>query len=242
VLSLALMPPVPAPLYKPTVSPQQMLGMVCHDLRTPLQAVSMAAELLSRRQHCDDTLRLLGTISDSVARAQRLVADLLDYTLLQEGRGIALHPVLCDLSEAVARCVEELRLTCPDYPLIHLHLGERSALFDKDRLHQAVGNLVANAVAYGERGAPIQVTSRSYGRAATVSVHNWGVPIPSELLGRLFEPLVRGQQRAAKAGSIGLGLFIVRQIAQAHAGEVSVTSTEQAGTTFCITLAMPVPQ
>ncbi|WP_254912504.1 sensor histidine kinase [Pseudomonas putida] len=216
---------------------EQMLGIVSHDLRTPLQAISMAADLLRRRSHADDSPRLLTVISHSVSRAQRLVADLLDFTLIQAGLGIAIVPKVADLPHTVEGCLDELRLTCPGHQLIYQHSGGRSAVFDTDRLYQVIGNLVANAVAYGDPRTPVYVTSCAAETTATLTVHNSGKPIPSDLLKHVFEPFAFGEQQLAGATSIGLGLFIVNQIAKAHAGCVSVVSTQQEGTTFTVRLS-----
>lgn len=222
---------------KQSVLSGQMLGIVSHDLRTPLLAISMAADLLKRRSHGPESPKLLGAISHSVARAQRLVADLLDFTLTQAGRSIVVQPRVADLPNAVDGCLNELRLTFPGHVLTYRHTGERSALFDTDRLYQMIGNLVANAVAYGEPRTLVHVTSCTEEAAATLRVHNSGPPIPVDLIKHVFEPLVRGDQPISGATNIGLGLFIVNEIAKAHAGGVSVESTEQKGTTFTVRLS-----
>ena len=218
---------------------RHMLGMVSHDLRTPLLTIRMATELLERRSQTDKTRELLRHISQSVARAQRLVADLLDYTLIQGGQDLSIHPGVADLSKVVGACVEELRLTYPSHSLLYEHFGERRAMFDKDRLYQLIGNQVATAVAYGDTGLPGRVTSRTEGSITTLSVLNQGAAIPAELLDRLFEPLIRGRHKSVKASNIGLGLFIVKQIAKAHAGDVSVVSSEEEGTCFSVRLCLP---
>lgn len=211
---------------------EQMLGVVSHDLRTPLLAIRMAADLLTRRSPPAESQKLLTAINHSVSRAQRLVGDLLDFTLIQAGRGITIQPRVADLPRTVEGCLEELRLTFPGRQLTYQHTGERSVMVDTDRLYQVISNLVANAVAYGDPSTPVYVTSCIEEATATLTVHNSGAPISLELLKHMFEPLVRGEQRVAGATSIGLGLFIVTQIAKAHAGCVSVVSTQQAGTTF----------
>lgn len=228
---------VQTPADKQAMLSKQMLGIVSHDLRTPLLAISMAAELLGRHPHSTETLKLLGHISHSVARAQRLVADVLDFTLIQSGRGVPIHPTVSDLPSAVEGCLEELRLAFPRHQLTYNHVGQRLALFDKDRLFQVIGNLVANAIAYGDPQSPVSVRSCNQDKIVVITVHNMGAPIPAELLERLFEPLVRGQKQPVEMRNAGLGLFIVSQIAKAQAGRVSVISTQQDGTTFSVTFS-----
>ncbi|WP_272968810.1 MULTISPECIES: PAS domain-containing sensor histidine kinase [unclassified Pseudomonas] len=238
----ALLSPSHVCVIQPTESAQslpaeQILGIVSHELRTPLLAIRMATDLLTRRSHAAESPKLLTAISHSVSRAQRLVADLLDFTLIQAGRGISIQPRVADLPHTVEGCLDELRLTFPGRQLTYQHTGERSALIDSDRLYQLIGNLVANAVAYGDPSKSVYVTSCIKETTATLTVHNSGAPISLELLKHVFEPLVRGNQRLGGATSIGLGLFIVSQIAKAHAGCVSVDSTKQNGTTFTVRLS-----
>ncbi|WP_256587712.1 sensor histidine kinase KdpD [Pseudomonas sp. Irchel 3E13] len=214
---------------------ERMLGVVSHDLRTPLLAISMAAELLGRRQQSAESQELLEHITHCAARAQRLVEDLLDFTVIRSGRGLSIQPAVLDLREAVAGCLEELRLTFPQRQLAYEHLGDGCAVFDKDRLYQLIGNLVSNALAYGDRHSVVTVTSRLDETQATVSVHNLGAPIPASQLKQLFDPMVRGRQQHPAMRNAGFGLYIVRQIARAHGGEVRVISTEREGTTFTVT-------
>lgn len=215
----------------------QMLAIVSHDLRTPLHAIGMAADLLGRRSHAADSPRLLRVISRSVTRAQRLVAALLDFTLIQAGRGITIESKEADLPHAVEGCLDELRLTFPGRQINYQHSGGPSAWLDTDRLCQMISNLVANAVAYGDPRTSVDVTSRVEETTAILTVHNSGPAIPPDLLEHMFEPLVRGEQQLAGATSIGLGLFIVSEIAKAHTGCVSVVSTRQGGTTFTVRLS-----
>lgn len=214
---------------------EQMIGIVSHDLRNPLAAIKMAPNLLGRKELDTKSIQTLGYITHSVDRAQRLVADLLDFTLIQVGRGIAatLKPV--DLHEVVAGCLEELRLAFPGHELIHERSGQGDFNADSDRLYQLIGNLVANAMAYGAADGGVSVSSRFEDQAIIIAVHNFGTPLPPELLGNLFEPMIRGSHDNAGLRSIGLGLFIVQEIAKAHDGEVAVTSTLEHGTTFTAT-------
>jgi len=211
---------------------EQMIGIVSHDLRNPLSAIRMAAEILSRRDPDARSIQMLGHISHSVERAQRLVADLLDFTLVQVGRGIIVTCAPLNFHEVVADCLEEIRLSFPKSSLVHLRSGQGEFSADSDRLYQLVGNLAANAIAYGEEGSTVTVSTRIEDEAVTISVHNVGTPIPAGLLENLFEPMIRGSHDNAELRSVGLGLYIVREIVRAHNGEITVSSTAELGTTF----------
>ncbi|WP_342622116.1 PAS domain-containing sensor histidine kinase [Pseudomonas alkylphenolica] len=220
---------------------EQMIGIVSHDLRNPLSAIRMAAEILSRRDPDGRAIQMLGHISHSVERAQRLVADLLDFTLVQVGRGITVTRTPLSFHEVVADCLEEIRLSFPKSDLVHLRsgLGEFSA--DSDRLYQLVGNLAANAIAYGAEGSTVTVSTHIDDDTVTISVQNFGTPIPAALLSNLFEPMIRGSHDNAELRSVGLGLFIVREIVRAHHGEITVSSTAELGTTFIATFPRRAP-
>lgn len=220
---------------------EQMIGIVSHDLRTPLTAIKMAASMLARNELDPKTLRTIGHISHSAERAQRLVADLLDFTLVQVGRGIAVTLEPVDLHKLIAECLEELELVFHGHQLIHESSGQGDFSADSDRIYQLIGNLVANAIAYGATEGSVTVCSRFETDTIKLTVHNVGTPIPADLLDELFEPMIRGSHDNAGLRSIGLGLFIVREIVRAHGGSISVTSSLAEGTTFTATLPRHPP-
>ena len=115
--------------------------------------------------------------------------------------------------------------------MLHQRSGSGSAYLDADRVQQIIGNLVANSVAYGDLKQPIVITSRVEANQAVVSVHNQGAVIPASLMATLFEPMTRGTTDS-DTRSVGLGLFIVREIARSHGGDVAVRSSAEEGTTF----------
>lgn len=214
---------------------EQMIGIVSHDLRSPLSAIKMAAGLLAMRGMDPKQTRILGHITDSAARAQRLVGDLLDFTLAQVGRGIAVSVLPVDLHALVEGSLEELRMVFPGRALVHVRVGDGPFEADADRFFQLLGNLVANAMAYGAEDGCVTVTTRFEPQAVVLQIHNFGVPIPEHLLGNLFEPMIRGSHDNAELRSVGLGLFIVREIVRAHGGQVVASSSQSAGTTFTAT-------
>lgn len=213
---------------------EQMVAIVSHDLKNPLTAINMASDMLARGERSTKEAKLLGHISQSANRAERMIADLLDFALARVGSGIAISPSSQDLHAFVSRSVEELRVAFPKATLMHQSFGSGYAPLDADRVQQIIGNLVANSVAYGDLKQPITITSRLEDDQAVVSVQNHGPVIPEALIAVLFEPMTRGTETASDVRSVGLGLFIVREIAKAHNGDVSVSSNQRDGTVFSV--------
>ncbi|RMQ47037.1 Histidine kinase [Pseudomonas cichorii] len=215
---------------------EQMVSIFSHDLRNPLAAIKMAAGLLERSALEPRQERMLGHINHATERAQRMIVDLLDFTDARVGRGISVSPQAIDLHAVIARCVEELRETFPGHVISHRSEGQGPCAADADRLGQVISNLVANAIHYGSVDGEIVVTSALEPNRARLEVHNFGEPVPPEMLDSLFEPAVRSSSDTEENRSVGLGLFIVREIARAHLGDVTVVSTPEHGTTFTATI------
>ena len=215
-----------------TLFAEQMMGIVSHDLRTPLAAIQMGADLLGLQTLTEPQQRVLARITRSTDRAFHLIEDLLDFTSARVGRGLSITRVPIRLHDVIADGLDEMRLAHSTRMLVHRREGEASCMGDGRRLVQLVGNLVANAVTYGAPTSPITVTT-TVASASSIVVHNEGAPIPPDLQATMFEPMRRGQDGGA-ARSVGLGLFIVREIARAHGGTATVTSPE-AGTACHIT-------
>ena len=210
---------------------EQMVAIVSHDLKTPLTAIKMASDMLTRDELSAKQFKMLGHISQSAGRAERMIADLLDFTLARVGRGVAVTPAPVDLHTLVSLSVDELRVAFPAANLQHQCNGSGIAYIDADRVQQVIGNLVANSVAYGDLKQPIIITSSCEEHQTIVSVRNQGAIIPESLMATLFEPMIRGTNDR-NARSVGLGLFIVREIARSHGGNVTVRSNTEEGTTF----------
>jgi sigma-B regulation protein RsbU (phosphoserine phosphatase) len=220
---------------------EQMVAIVSHDLKNPLTAIKMAAGLLARAERPARDSIMLGHINDSADRAERMIADLLDLALARVGRGLAVALAPADLNQVARRAVGELRVAFPQATLVHEQAGDGLLALDADRLQQVIGNLVANAVAYGDCGQPITVTSHLDAGKALVSVHNHGPAITAQTLHTLFQPMTRGSAESGEVRSVGLGLFIVREIAIAHGGDVVVVSSADKGTTFTVQLPAGEP-
>jgi len=214
---------------------EQMIGIVSHDLRNPLSTIMMGSAVLSRGDLTPAQQRVVGQLRRATDRANRLIADLLDFTQARVGSGLAISIGPLDLHREVEDIVEELRLANPGRVIVHERSGAGECTADASRIAQLLGNLISNAIAYGTADQSIDVTTTIEAERFTVAVHNLGTPISAQAQASLFEPMTRGTKVGAQARSVGLGLFIVREIARAHGGTASVTSTREAGTTFLTT-------
>jgi signal transduction histidine kinase len=172
----------------------------------------------------------------------RMLDDILDFARSHLGGGLPTYPARVDLHEVCRGALEELRVAYPDRRLELEVEGNGVGCWDADRMTQVVGNLVVNALQHGRAHTPVRVTVRDAGDAVLLSVHNQGEPIPSESRDALFLPFRRGAPGATSPrGSVGLGLYIVQQVALAHGGEVTVHSAAEEGTTFTMRLPRQPP-
>jgi signal transduction histidine kinase len=214
---------------------RRLLGIVSHDLRSPLSAVSMSATQLERTELTPSQARATERIQRAVQRMEHLISSLLDFTRIRAGRLQLVCERLC-LHELGSRVLEEMRATHPQRAFECDAQGDTCGEWDAARLEQLAINLLDNAVKYSPPDTPIRTVYEDEGEEVLFSVHNQGAPIPKPLLPRLFEPFERGVHKGTKSTSVGLGLYIVRQIAEAHHGSVEVRSTPEDGTTFTVRL------
>lgn len=216
---------------------QQLIGIVSHDLRNPITAISLGVSLLLRREGLDERLlKTLVRIHSSAERAIRMVRDLLDFTQARLGGGIVLHRESMELHPLLQLVVEEIHMSHPDRQ-VRLELeGDGLGTWDSDRVAQLITNLVTNALKYSPAGSLVTVRTRGEPEAVVLDVHNEGEPIAPQVLTHLFEPMRRGAQSDRGARSIGLGLFIVHHVVQAHGGTIDVRSSAPEGTTFRVRL------
>ncbi|MFL5356213.1 PAS domain-containing protein [Archangium sp.] len=212
---------------------ERLVGIVSHDLRSPLQSISLATELLLRRDDVPESL--LGgvrRIARSAERMARMITDLLDFTRARMGGGIPVQRRPGELAELVRATLEEFEVTHPGRVVFSSGRGPYTGQWDFDRLAQVVSNLVGNALKHGDPHAPVEVRLDREGTQLVLSVKNQGPPIPEELLPHIFDPFRRAEDSSRQG--LGLGLYIVEQIVLAHGGSISVSSTEAEGTTFTV--------
>jgi signal transduction histidine kinase len=216
-------------------------GVLAHDLRNPLGAMTTAAQLLLMRFEGEKTLgeretKPLSRILTSGQRMNTMIEQLLDFTRVRSGNGIPIEPHETNLAELCAQVVGELEVAHPDWRIERHATGEQRGSWDSERLLQVLSNLVANACQHGSRDVPVSV--RLDGTAkdeVRIEVRNSGA-IPQVLLPHLFDPFRSTGHRRDRSRGLGLGLFIVRQIVRGHGGTIEVRSTEADGTSFVIRL------
>lgn len=214
---------------------ERLVGIVSHDLRNPLSAIRTGTDILTMGETDSGRLRISERINQSVDRALELIENLLDFTLTESGRAIPMTLKPVDFHELVSSATEELRWSFPSATIQHNALGPGAVVADAAQLARLLGNLVANANRYGDRSQPIEIRSEVQGDLAFLQVINQGPTIPSSLITRMFQPMERGHSH--EGGGVGLGLYIVDQIARSHGGQASIRSSSFDGT--CVTVTFP---
>jgi sigma-B regulation protein RsbU (phosphoserine phosphatase) len=200
----------------------------------------MGTALLGRAELSLSQQRVLARIAHSTERAKTLISDLLDFTQARLGRGLSVSPEPIDLHDTIAEALQDLTMASPTRQLVHERVGVGACVADGARLAQLVGNLVSNAIVYGAPDAAVTVISAVSDTSFTISVHNHGAPIPAAALPTLFQPMSRSSDAGRASRSVGLGLYIVQEIARAHGGRTFVTSSLGEGTTFTTVIPQPL--
>ena len=212
------------------------LAILGHDLRSPLAAVSMSGHYLSNAGLLGgkQELQAVARIQRGAAKMDAMIRDLLEYTKTRLGRGIPVVRAACNIGRICEGVVEEMRSGHPGRVFRLGISGELDGLFDSARLEQVFGNLLNNAVQHGAEDSPVILEAHGAPDAISVQVTNYGPAIPADALQVIFNPLVQvpttGDER--NSGSLGLGLFIARNIVQGHGGTLEVESSDAGGTVF----------
>ena len=215
-----------------------LLGMLGHDMRSPLQAIQVTASCLAILNAGEQVSKAATRLIRSGARIQGLLDDLTEFNRTKLGLGINVIPAHVDLADVLADEVEELRAIHPDRQIDFDVSGDAQGDWDGPRLQQLLGNLVLNAIKYGAQDAPVRVTVIGDVTHVRIDVSNRGAAIGTATLARIFDPLTRGPDRQSedeRIGSLGLGLYIASEIAKAHHGAIE-TRSDDTETTFSVSL------
>ena len=213
---------------------ETFVAAVNHDLRTPLHTISIGISLLTGDDPTPETREVARRVDAAIDRMGGMLDQLYDLARSRIGEGIAIQSVPGDLGELIGTVVQEAELRGKGLPLELVVNGDARGTWDLARLSRIAANLISNALQHGDKGSGIRVAIDGRDpNNVTFSVTNAGV-IPPDLLPTIFEPFRRGTTSSHKG--LGLGLYIVREIATVHGGTASVTSTAQAGTCFTVRL------
>ena len=217
-------------------SRNMFLAILGHDLRNPISAMTMSAELIGRIGSLSERQTMLvSQISLSSARAIEILDQLLDLTRARLGSGLKVIREKMDMAFVARLLVDETRAAHPGRAFTVDASGDTEGEWDRPRIGQVFSNLLGNAVQYGFKDLPINVAVKSEADDVVVSVHNDGPPIPQSAMVRIFDALVRsaeGGQAHLQSNNLGLGLYITKEIVKAHGGAIKVTSSENEGTVF----------
>jgi signal transduction histidine kinase len=203
------------------------IGILGHDLREPLGSIRIIERALAQTPQLRDHAR---RIEEACARMQRLVDDVLDFARGHLGGGIPAAPAPADMGALARAAADGIAAAHPRRPLRVELAGDLLGSFDRERVIQALTNLLSNAVQHGTGSIELAVRETSERDAILTSVTSHGPPIPPEVLARIFDPFARA---ATSRTGLGLGLYIVQQIAQAHGAACDVHSSAEA-TSFTI--------
>jgi signal transduction histidine kinase len=229
------------------------ISTVSHELRTPLTSIKgFIATLLADTDHAydEETRHEFYTIIDTECdRLTRLINDLLDISRIEQGRALAMHWETVDLVGLTDKVLSTQRMYAHDHSLVsHFPPGFPPVEGDRDKLDQILTNLVNNAIKYSPNGGQVRVSGRlvdgAVGRphkSVAIDVEDEGMGISPEHLSKLFDRFYRVDNRDNRdIGGTGIGLALVKSLAEAHCGTVSVRSELGKGTTF--TVVLPIRQ
>jgi signal transduction histidine kinase len=220
-------------------SAELFIGILGHDIRNPLGTIMMCTAGLVRSGKL--SAEAAAPINNAATRIKGIIEQVVDFTRAQAEGVMPIERVPGNLAEQLAKVMEETRVRHPTRILRLESPGDFQGSWDEGRMGQLLSNLLANALLYGSPWTEVTVRMWSSPAEVCFSVHNFGEVIPPEERERIFQPLERGAQHAARIESreptgLGLGLFICREIVLSHGGELTIDSTQEAGTTFSVRL------
>jgi signal transduction histidine kinase len=214
---------------------EMFMAVLGHDLRNPLSGILMSAEILSGRTDDPDLRERVAAITRNAERMNRLIEQLLDAARFRAGSGITLSPAPADLKELTLQIVGELDPAAQRFRIDAT--GDTAGTWDVDRLLQILSNLLGNAVRHSPAGSSVTIAiDGRHHDSVSLHVCNEGPPIPDALRDVLFEPFRRAGRPERREEGLGLGLYITRELVNAHGGRVSFESSAAAGTRFIVDL------
>lgn len=203
---------------------EQFIAVLGHDLRNPLASIKSAGYVLRRNPSTAPEVASL--IEQGTARMSGMIDDVLDFARGRLGGGIPVaFGAPAPLTGLIGRILDEFRSSHPERTIVADVSLDAMVSSDRGRMEQLVCNLVGNAIKHGAPDAPVNVSGRIVDGFVVLAIENVGPAIPPDMLGRLFQPFVRGRDGEGGEG-LGLGLFIAMEIARTHGGRIIVESSD----------------
>ncbi|SDU36779.1 sensor histidine kinase [Halopseudomonas salegens] len=214
------------------------VGMLGHDLRSPLQVIEFGADKLKKLEDADDKPnKMAPVVNGSLYRMKMMLDNLMDFTESRIGKGVRISIGETDAAEITRNLVDEFRSVHDDCRFQHHAYGDCTGNWDGLRVGQICQNLIGNALQHGAEQGEISVTCEGTPDAVVLTVKNDGEPIPLANQKVIFELANRKHYQAGNPNkNLGLGLYIVRELVKAHHGDISVTSAADTGTVFRVEL------
>jgi signal transduction histidine kinase len=219
-----------------------VLAVLGHDLRDPLGVIVTYATYLTRLDRFDENTRTaVGRLFATATRMRLMVSDLLDFARARLGAVLPITRAPMNIGETCRRVIDEVGTLHPRATL-HMHTnGPLDGEWDPVRISQLLTNLLVNAVQHGSPATPVDILLTGNENEVSIAVRNEGEPIPANEIKGIFEPMVRGSREQATPSSIGLGLYIAREVVRAHGGKIKAQSSADTGTTFTALLPRVAP-
>lgn len=211
---------------------EQFVATLTHDLRNPLNSISMASQLLQDADELShDSRTLVSKISENTRRMDKMIQDLLDVTYVRAGGRLTLRIQETSLLSIIQSVLSHMTLSFGKKFVIEG--DDVKGCWDSEALRRAIENLATNAVKYGDATTSVTVKIFCQNGRMILKVHNWGDPIPVGEQESIFQAYRRSRNQSSKKGW-GIGLPLVRAVAEAHGGSLGLDSALERGTTFIL--------
>jgi len=214
------------------------LGVLNHELRTSVASILMSAQVLTHRSAPGSPeAKAAQRILRSCEQVRQTLDALSDFTKVRLGAQLEIDRVTDDMGVLCRQAVDAFARVDPERKIRLSADGDLSGDWDKTRIREAIGGLIGNAARFASRGSPVTLAvTASSADEVTITVHGDGTPIDVETLQTIFDPVARVESENATYAGLGLGLFIVRKVVEAHGGNVKVEAAPESGTTFTVVL------
>jgi len=215
-----------------------LLGMLGHDMRSPLNTILMTATYLNELNAGANVSSAASRLISSGASMKALLDDLVDFNRTKLGLGINVILAPIDMEQVFVDELEQIRGANPDHAIELEVVGNTQGRWDRIRMQQLLRNLVINAIKHGSPDAPVRVLMDGKGADLRIEITNNGPTMEQSALSLIFNPLKKGptpENSPMSNSGLGLGLYIVREIARSHGGEVDVRS-DSGETVFSVRL------